>query len=520
MSTPRRITRQSASNTPSSSKTSTLAKGKIIVINDSTPTRPAKRARTTASTPRRTSARLAASSVTPQSLSPRKIATRGRNGAAAVGDDDTDDDDSSGSEASSLGRGLISTLAKSASTATGKSFVHRNAFDAYFAAASKPSRTSSNVFSELVPSLSRDEYTTLLANSTAASKNVAELEQVLKGHEKLFPRYAFELAEGFNLLFFGFGSKRTILNNFARSVCARRGHVVLVNGYMPRVGIKEVITSIEGVPGLAEVPLPASGTGLEAQTRRIYEFFLPSSVRPQHPTSERSLFLFIHNIDSPSLRAPKAKTILSLLALNPRIHLVASIDHINAQMIWSTAEGSTRKHMYVEESVGPTFSIPPTRGFAWVWHDMTTMQPYDAELAHVDLNSIRKKGGKSTAVEHDMSESAAQHILASVNAKAKKLFVLLANTLLTSFEDDGAGSKKKERQPQIQLQQHAVPYETLFNAARTDFIATNDTTFKALLAEFRDHGLVLMLASGGGESLWIPLRVEELRRIVASLAGE
>jgi origin recognition complex subunit 2 len=151
---------------------------------------------------------------------------------------------------------------------------------------------------------------------------------------------------------------------------------------------------------------------------------------------------------------------------------------------------------------------------------MTTMQPYDAELAHLDMSSIRSKGRKGAAAERDMSESAAQHILASVNAKAKKLFALLANMLLTSFDEGGEGSKHKEKQPQMQLQRHAVSYEIVFNAARTDFIATNDTSFRALLAEFRDHGLVLTLANGGGESLWIPLRVEELRRIVTSLAGE
>lgn len=507
MSTSRRTTRHSALNTPSSSQvaqSSSPTKGKIFIINDNTPTRPAKRARTT---PR---------------MGGRK-ARGGRNGAAAMRghdiDEDDDGDESSSSEAS-LDHGLISKLTKGATTATGKDFVHRNAFDAYFVAASKPSRTSSNVFSELVPRLSSEEYTTLIANSIVASKHATELEKLLEGHEKLFPRYAFELAEGFNLLFFGFGSKRTVLNSFARFVCAKRGHVVLVNGFMPCVGIKEVITSIEGVPGLAGLSLPAGTTGLEAQARRIYEFFLPSAVRPQHITSERPLFLIIHNIDSSSLRTPKAKTILSLLALNPRIHLVGSIDHINAQMIWSTAEASTRKHSFVEESMSETFSIPPTRGFAWVWHDMTTMQPYDAELAHLDMTSIRSKGRKGAAAERDMSESAAQHILASVNAKAKKLFVLLANKLLTSFDEGGVANNHKEKQPQMQLQRHAVSYEILFNSARTDFIATNDTSFKALLAEFRDHGLVLTLASGGGESLWIPLRVEELRRVVVSLAEE
>ncbi|KAF8579816.1 ORC2-domain-containing protein [Ramaria rubella] len=513
----RRSARQSASNTPSSSKA-----GNVFYVAE-TPT-PAKRVRTTTSTPRGKTRRAATSATsTPRGSSPRKKSSRGgRNAARALGehngeDDDGDEDDgeSSASDASLSGHRLISTLAKTVDTSTGRGFVHRNAFDAYFASASKPSRTSNNVFSELVPPLTQDEYTTLLANSAATSKNAVELEAVLKGHEKLFPRYAFELAEGFNLLFFGFGSKRKVLNTFARSVCAKRGHVVIINGYMPHVGIKELLARIEEVPGLATVPLPSCSTTLEAQTRRIYDFFLPPAVRPQHPTSSQPLFLIIHNIDSPALRTPKAKTPLSLLALNPRIHIAASIDHINAQMIWSTTEASTRKHVYLEE-LGDQASIPPTRGFAWAWHDMTTMQPYDAELAHVDPNIISNKGHKTALAERAMSESAAQHILASVNVKAKKLFVLLAKTLLASFEEAGGKGKEKEKQ----LQAHAVSYDALFNAARTDFIATNDTSFKALLAEFRDHKLVLTSVSGGGEALWIPLRSEELQRIIAGLVIE
>jgi origin recognition complex subunit 2 len=281
---------------------------------------------------------------------------------------------------------------------------------------------------------------------------------------------------------------------------------------MPHVGIKEIIASIEQIPGLTDTPLPASSTGLDSQTRRIYDFFLPPVVRPQHSNSEHRLFLIIHNIDSRALRATKAKGALSLLALNPRVHVVASVDHVHAQMVWSTAEAGARKHTHGEGNVNT--DMPPTRGFAWAWHDMTTMQPYDAELAHVDLNRNGKKSRGGTVGERGITETAARHILASVNAKAKKLFVLLAKKQLRSLEDSGTESKNKE------LKHHAVLYDALFNAARTDFIATNDTSFTALLAEFRDHKLIILNAGGGGEGLWIPLKPEELRRVIASLVAE
>ncbi|KAF8517439.1 origin recognition complex subunit 2 [Hysterangium stoloniferum] len=501
MSTPRRITRQSV-NTPSSKQSlSSPSRGKVIVITNDTPSRPAKR---------RGRPRKEGTSGSPQKTSPRKK----RALAVSSRDSDSDEDEEHGSDdaESDEENGLISTLTKSAAAVAGKSLIFRNAFDAYFAAASKSSRTSNNVFSELVPPLSHQEYVSLLAKSQADSKNAVELQNVYDGHKKLFPRYALELAEGFNLLFYGFGSKRRLLNEFATTFCAKRGHVAVINGYMPRVSIKDIITSIEEIPGLSDVPLSLGMTGLEAQTRRIYDFFLPPAVRPTQAASTRPLFLLIHNIDSPLLRAPKSKALLSLLALNPRIHIIASVDHINAQMIWSISEASARKHIYDKD----TTEVPPTRGFAWVWHDMTTMQHYDAELAHLDLTTIGRKPGKVGAAERVMSESAAQHILLSVNVKAKRLFVLLAKTLLASFDETGGTTKNSEKQ----LESHAVSYDALFNAARTDFIATNDTSFKALLAEFRDHELVLTAASGGSESLWIPLRVDELKRIVAGLSVE
>lgn len=115
-----------------------------------------------------------------------------------------------------------------------------------------------------------------------------------------------------------------------------------------------------------------------------------------------------------------------------------------------------------------------------------------------------------------MTETAAKHILASVTQKAKRLFVLLGTKQVESMNEaaDAAGAN---------AQQYALAYDLLFNLARDNFIATNDTAMRSLLGEFRDHGLVLSAAQGGpgsGEVLWVPLRRERLVKILDSLKTE
>jgi origin recognition complex subunit 2 len=323
------------------------------------------------------------------------------------------------------------------------------------------------------------------------------------------------LEEGFNLLFYGFGSKLAILNEFASEVCSKRGHVVIANSFQPNFSLKELLGSIERIPGIQNLPLTSHN--IEKQARRIYDFFA------LFPAKHR-LFLVIHNIDSPVFRTAKAKSCLSLLALNPHIHIIASVDHINTPLLWSSTELSTRKQEI--DLAGDMLR----RGYAWLWHDMTTLSPYDVELARADRSSIsgasalhgsgarnqQETGGTTAANGTLMTETAAQHILASVTQKAKRLFTLLGARQLESMDEasDAAGTN---------AQQYALAYDILFSAARDNFIATNDTAMRSLLGEFRDHGLVLSAAQGGpgsGEALWIPLRKERLGKILKSLKAD
>lgn len=475
------------------------------------------------------------------------MATR-RNGLPAFTDPASDDDDdeedieSQGSDDCDPDDPVAltprqKTTGKPSNIGGSKGIIVQTAFDAYFAHnKSGRGQTSSNVFSELVPPLSAEEYREAIGTSGKGQQAVIQASITSQGayREALFARFICELNEGFNILCYGFGSKRRVLNQFAVAKCSTMGHVVVVNGFQPDLGLKDVLNSIEDhIPAIRVLGL--SPTSIEKQAQRINEFFSSSS--------DVDLYLIVHNIDAAPLRTAKAKSVLSILAHNSHIHLIASIDHINAPLLWSSSETFSRKPGEDEEEEvqanddsddGDDDDIIPCRGFAWLWHDLTTLESYDFELAFADRSSVsgghaggsggggarRKTDATMGAAAAIMSETAASHILASVTQKAQKLFALLGNKQLEAIE--GAGGGGGEGNNNNNAQQSGLAYDVLFSAARDNFIATNDTALRTLLGEFRDHNLIVVSSqagAGGGDVLWIPMRKERLANVLQTLAS-
>jgi origin recognition complex subunit 2 len=373
------------------------------------------------------------------------------------------------------------------------------AMTAYFVHGSKPSATSDNVFSELASPSQSTSFVLPPSNIPPIS------------HTHSFSQFGLELLQGFNLLFYGFGSKREILNNFATQFCSNRGHVVIANGFQPAFNLKDFFQCIEGKISGIDALSPLSSSAPESQARRICSFFSQS---PRHS----HLYIIIHNIDAPAFRSPRSKSCLSLLALQPSIHLVASIDHTNAPLLFSSTDSSSRKPSTISDA-----SFLP-RGFAWLWHDLTTLSPYAAELVYADPSSIsgasnvhtRKLGLISSSASaqqtgaHSITETAALHVLASVTQKAKKLFLLMGTHQLARMEESVNDA-----------QRCALGYDMLFVLARDDFIASSDAALRSLLGEFRDHGLVVgMQVGAGSESLWIPMKKDRLASVLRQLNTE
>jgi len=186
----------------------------------------------------------------------------------------------------------------------------------------------------------------------------------------------------------------------------------------------------------------------------------------------------------------------------------------------------------------------------WLWHDLTTLAAYDVELAGADPASLRGApttgaatlmragGGLAESMGMGgggaggtmMTETAARHVLVAVTQRARTLFMLMGRRQLDALADNaggggsgGGGVGVVEPTTPAGAVEVAVPYDTLFNLARDNFVATNDTALRALLGEFRDHGLVVAVGTGvmgSGEMLWIPLRKERLTKLLDGLAEQ
>lgn len=147
-------------------------------------------------------------------------------------------------------------------------------------------------------------------------KAVKELNEDYKGN---FDKWLTLFDEGYTVLLHGFGSKRNLMQAFHKEKLSKE-HVIVINGFFPSLTVKEILDSI-----YVDL-LENSSTGgnpheivnsIEEQMREIPALHL---------------FLMIHNIDGTMLRNDKAQSVLSRLASIKNIHMIASIDHINAPL--------------------------------------------------------------------------------------------------------------------------------------------------------------------------------------------
>ncbi|KAM6259558.1 origin recognition complex subunit 2 isoform 2-T2 [Spheniscus humboldti] len=71
----------------------------------------------------------------------------------------------------------------------------------------------------------------------------AEIKELNQQHESLFSKWMLQLHLGFNIVLYGLGSKRDLLERFRTSVLQDSVHLV-VNGYFPSITVRSILNSI------------------------------------------------------------------------------------------------------------------------------------------------------------------------------------------------------------------------------------------------------------------------------------
>ncbi|NWS10666.1 ORC2 protein, partial [Pachyramphus minor] len=277
----------------------------------------------------------------------------------------------------------------------------------------------------------------------------AEIKELNQQHESLFSKWMLQLHLGFNIVLYGLGSKRDLLEKFRMSLLQDSVHLV-VNGYFPSITVRSILNSI------TEEVLDHIGTfrspldQLEFITKRFKE------------DSSLELYVLIHNLDSQMLRGERSQQILAQLSSLPCVYLIASIDHINAPLMWDQAKLSL---------------------YNWLWYETTTFSPYVEETSYENSLLVQQSGS--------LALSSLTHVLRSLTPNARGIFRLLAQYQL-----------EKKDNPSYP----GLSFQDFYQQCREAFLVNSDLTLRAQLTEFRDHKLIRTKRGADGvEYLLIPV---------------
>nr|XP_003463398.1 origin recognition complex subunit 2 isoform X1 [Cavia porcellus]XP_005000762.1 origin recognition complex subunit 2 isoform X1 [Cavia porcellus] len=329
-----------------------------------------------------------------------------------------------------------------------------NLVEEYFEAHSSSQVLTSDRTLEKLKRAALDQQTLRNLLSKVSPSFSAELTRLNEQHEKLFHKWMLQLHLGFNIVLYGLGSKRDLLERFRTTMLQDSVHVV-INGFFPGISVKSILNSI------TEEVLDHVGT-----FRSVLDQ-LDWIINRFKEDSSLELFLLIHNLDSQMLRGDKSQQIIGQLSSLPNIYLIASIDHLNAPLMWDHAKQSL---------------------YNWLWYETTTYSPYTEETSYENSLLITQSGS--------LPLSALTHVLRSLTPNARGIFKLLMKHQLENQEDPSYPG---------------LSFQDFYQQCREAFLVNSDLTLRAQLTEFRDHRLIRTKKGPDGvEHLLIPVDSQTL----------
>ena len=320
-------------------------------------------------------------------------------------------------------------------------------------------KTSNNNLSSL-ELLDHEEYFSRSRNmKDPHADRIKFLEEL---HTEDFRQWQFELSQQFNICIYGWGSKKSLLMQFADhiynfQVDHTKSKIVVVNGYVHNLTVKDVLNTVAAA-------VTERGHKLGAQPVEMLE----NLIGLLEEDESQEITLIIHSIDRPPLRRPATQSILSRLSAHPQVHLVASADHPSFPLLWDSSLRSA---------------------YNFLFHDCTTFQPYTNEIDVVDeVHELLGRSGRRVGGKEGVS-----FVLKSLPENAKNLFrVLIAEQLASMDGSSGAvidedededDDVRQKRDTNPKNDEFGVEYRVLYKKAVEEFICSNDMAFRTLLKE-------------------------------------
>ena len=335
--------------------------------------------------------------------------------------------------------------------------------DAYFTAHNKRGiHTSNRTMAGIVLTSTEGKGTIGMHSVTPFAQDQALLHSQ---YCKLFQQWLFQMAQGFNILLYGVGSKIEIVNKFLQQSLSESLCFTL-DGYFPGLTIRQALK------GIVNDVLEHEGA---TKTDSDLVSFITDALA-KHSTAKlpAELFLIVHNIDGLMLQNRKAQNLLGNLACSRHIHVLATVDHINAPLLWDQVKSSQ---------------------FNWIHHNVTSFVPYESETSYENSMLAKQSGA--------LVLSSLLHVLKSLTPNSRGIFNLLAQYHMDHQENQGYTG---------------LSFQELYSKCREQFLVNSDTTLRVQLTEFHDHKLVKSQKGPNGlEYLTIPIDRGTLQQYFATL---
>ena len=145
--------------------------------------------------------------------------------------------------------------------------------------------------------------------------------------KELFQKMKFYQDCGLNILVYGVGSKRHILNLYLLEQLKLNGHsCVAINGYHSATSMKSILTTMFNYLKSCGkmIPKPVS---MQQQFEYAKRAFMMPDISP--------LYLVIHSLDIGQLKSEDSVQMLAELASTGKLKLVISLDHIKSGILFS-----------------------------------------------------------------------------------------------------------------------------------------------------------------------------------------
>ncbi|XP_061400898.1 origin recognition complex subunit 2 [Musca vetustissima] len=308
------------------------------------------------------------------------------------------------------------------------------------------------------PRLPADRLFSLLSEMKVSAEHEASINAIMEEYKSYFPKWLYILNEGYNLMLYGLGSKRQLLQAFHREVLSTQP-VLVINGFFPSLTLKDILDSITN--DILDAGISPANPH-EAADMIEEEFAL---------IPQTHLYLIVHNLDGAMLRNARSQAILSRLAKVPNIHMLASVDHINTPLLWDQTKLSN---------------------YNFSWWDCTTMLPYTDETSFENSLLVQNSG--------ELALSSMRSVFLSLTTNSRGIYMIIVKHQL-----------KNKGNPNYQ----GMPFKDLYWSCREAFLVSSDLALRAQLTEFLDHKLVKSKRSvDGSEQLTIPIDAQLLQQFL------